>query len=144
MRSLVPFVQFQKLESTHAGMLLLILKFTIPHGCFHMFFKLCKWHQIPQSITFVELQINPEYFLLALRTVNYIGYIPGVCNSSGIRSLDMINSNYPYVTKYLLGIVIVQIDCFIVNYFSFNYILLLLINYIFHVAVLRYFSPDNC
>ena len=37
LRDLAPFEQFKKRENIHAGVLLFILKVTLPHGCFSRF-----------------------------------------------------------------------------------------------------------
>ena len=54
---LVPFVQFKKRENTHRGVLLLVASNftksnTLPCMLF-TFYKLYKWYQIAQSITFI-------------------------------------------------------------------------------------------
>ena len=48
---LVPCVQFKNVENTHAGML--FTKSNTPARVFFMFFKLYKWYQIAQSISYV-------------------------------------------------------------------------------------------
>ena len=54
---LVQFVQYKTVKNTHGGMLLLVkkpavsLKVTLLRGCFYVF-KLCKWYQIAQNITY--------------------------------------------------------------------------------------------
>ena len=48
--NLVPFAQFQRHKETLVGVLLLTL--THFHGCF-TFFKLYKWYQIAQSVSFI-------------------------------------------------------------------------------------------
>ena len=62
LRDLVPFVQFKKSEKhpwrsvTFSKVAVkksaTLLKVTIRHGCFSRFFKLYKWHQIEQNITY--------------------------------------------------------------------------------------------
>ena len=48
LHDLVPFAQVKKRENTHTGVLLLVLKVTVLHGCFSSFLnwtngtKLCK------------------------------------------------------------------------------------------------------
>ena len=52
---------FKNLKNTHGGVLLLLklqAKATLLHGCFSCFFKLCKWYQIVQSITYVMFLHN--------------------------------------------------------------------------------------
>ena len=59
---LVSFVQFEKRENTHGGVLLSanvqvsacnLTKITLVHGCFSRFLKLYKCHQIAQNITYM-------------------------------------------------------------------------------------------
>ena len=55
MRDLVPFVQFEKRENTHGGVLLLVAcnfsKSNTHPWVFFTFLKLCKCYQIAQKIT---------------------------------------------------------------------------------------------
>ena len=72
LRDLAPFVQFKNCEKTHGGVLLLVklqalLKVTLLHGCFSRFFKLYKWHQIEQRITFC--QVFPLCYLCSMHKI---------------------------------------------------------------------------
>ena len=61
LHNLVPFLQFKKRENTHGGMLSLACTFTKSNTLpwvFFMFFKLYKWYQIAQSITFRVFKNN--------------------------------------------------------------------------------------
>ena len=62
------------MKSTHRGVLLLVLKVTLFHGCFHVF-KFYKWYQIAQNITyFLTYNPNGGYFRLwkiAVRTSHH-------------------------------------------------------------------------
>ena len=55
LRDMVPLAQLKKnLENTHGGLLLLVLKATLLHGCFsRVFFRLYKWYQFPRSSSFL-------------------------------------------------------------------------------------------
>ena len=64
LRDLVPFAQFKKVENTHWGVLLLVLKVALLHGCFSCFLKLYKWYQIVQSVSnecFLKLNIFKKF-----------------------------------------------------------------------------------
>ena len=67
LRDLVSFVKifyvfFKNVKNTHGGVLLLVLKVTLFHGCFHVF-KLYKWYQIAQNITYsLTYHPNEGYF----------------------------------------------------------------------------------
>ena len=59
LRDLVPFVQFKNVKNTHGGVLLWVkLQATTsntPPWMFFTFFKLYKWYQIAQGITYKDL-----------------------------------------------------------------------------------------
>ena len=51
LRDLVPFVQFKNMKNTHGGVLILVLKLTLLHGCFSHFLNCTndtKLHNAPQ------------------------------------------------------------------------------------------------
>ena len=71
LRDLVPFVQFKKREKhpwkdvTFSKVASLkpatLLKLTLLHGYFFMFFKLCKWYQIAQRTIYFTHQSITDY-----------------------------------------------------------------------------------
>ena len=56
LHDLVPFIQFEKRENAHGGVLLLVscnfTKSNTPPLAFSTFFELYKWYQIAQRITY--------------------------------------------------------------------------------------------
>ena len=62
----------KNVKNNHGGGLLLVklqalLKVTLLHGCFSRFFKLYKWHQIAQRITFC--QVFPLCYLCSMHKI---------------------------------------------------------------------------
>ena len=74
MRNLVSFVQFKKRKNTHWGVLLLVklqaLSYNVTKSStpwmFFTYFKMCTWHWIAQSITYVLKSTNQPFSKLNL------------------------------------------------------------------------------
>ena len=49
LRDLVPFVQFKYVKNIHGGVLLLVLKVTLLHGCFSRFLKCTNGTELPKT-----------------------------------------------------------------------------------------------
>ena len=58
LRDLVPFVQFTKRENTHGG-----VRTNTPPWLFFTFFKLYKWYQIAQRVTYRQLGLSEGYII---------------------------------------------------------------------------------
>ena len=65
MRKLIPFVQFKKHEKKPTEEYYLLQRFNKVHGCFHDF-KLQRWYQIVQSVSYKQLDICCVMFLKML------------------------------------------------------------------------------
>ena len=86
LRNLAPFVQLKNAKKTHGGVLLLVKLHASSIGVSYVFFKLCKWYWIAQSIAFVDLcTMIAEYYF------NWSKFCNGENNKSDVESLTLIN-----------------------------------------------------